>query len=123
MAGSRRLKLRRPDRCAACDVALPFGTAAFWGAGAKNVTCLECLAGVDVAGPNGEVGEAEIALDRGVPGASARRRYERLHAQREQRARERFGRLGAVYLALTNDPQSTTAWAQGSRGERLLGRY
>ena len=28
-----------------------------------------------------------------------------------------------VYLALTNDPQSTAAWAQGSRGERLLGEY
>jgi hypothetical protein len=65
----------------------------------------------------------EVALDRGVPGASARRRYERLHAQRERRAREKFGRLGGVYLAVTNDPQSTVAWAQGSRGERLLGEY
>jgi hypothetical protein len=46
-----------------------------------------------------------------------------LHAQREQRAREKFGRLGGVYLALTNEPQSTVAWAQGSRGEGLLGQY
>src|SRR5206468_8064624 len=44
-------------------------------------------------------------------------------AQREQRAREKFGRLGGVYLALTSDPQSTVAWAHGSRGERLLGDY
>jgi hypothetical protein len=63
------------------------------------------------------------ALDRGVPGASTRRRYERLHTAREQRARDKFGRLSRVYLALTNDPQSTAAWAQGSRGERLLGEH
>jgi hypothetical protein len=75
--------------------------------------------------PEGDVGADTVApaLDPGVPGASARRRYERLHAGREQRARDKFGRLGGVYLALSNDPQSTAAWAQGSRGERLLGGY
>jgi hypothetical protein len=77
----------------------------------------------DVKGPNGGLIRDEVPFDRGVPGTSARRRYKRLHAQREQRAREKFGRLGGVYLALTNDPQSTVAWAQGSRGERLLGEY
>jgi hypothetical protein len=46
-----------------------------------------------------------------------------LHARREQRVRERFGRLSGIYLALTDDPQSTVAWAQGSRGEQLLGGY
>jgi hypothetical protein len=123
MAGSRRLRLRRPDRCVACDLALPAGTVAFWDADAKTVTCLDCFAGADVSDPNGRPIRGEVALDRGVPGTSARRRYERLHAQREQRAREKFGRLGGVYLALTNDPQSTVAWRQGSRGERLLGEY
>jgi hypothetical protein len=95
---------------------------AFWDAGAKTVTCLACLAGADVSTSNGG-GGGELTLNRGVPGASARRRYERLHAKREQRAREKFGKLGGVYLALTSDPQSTVAWAQGSRGERLLGEY
>ena len=122
MAGSRRLKLRRPDRCVACDLALAPGTFAFWDAHAKTVTCLDCGAGADVSS-NGQSVSEELILDRGVPGASARRRYERLHAKREQQAREKFGRLGGVYLALTNDPQSTVAWAQGSRGERLLGEY
>src|SRR5205814_6722740 len=92
-------------------------------ADAKTVTCLDCLAGADVSGLNGGPIQDEVPLDRGVPGISARRRYEQLRAQREQRAREKFGRLGGVYLALTNDPQSTVAWAQGSRGERLLGEY
>jgi len=119
---SRRLKLRRPDRCAVCDVALPAATVAFWDAEAKTVTCLQCLERGGVA-----VGEAAVdvepVLDRGVPGASARRRYERLHTAREQRARAKLGRLGGLYLAMTNDPQSTVAWAQGSRGERLLGEH
>jgi hypothetical protein len=34
-----------------------------------------------------------------------------------------LGRLSGLYLALSNDPQSTVAWAQGSRGERLLGEH
>jgi hypothetical protein len=120
MPGSRRLKLRRSDECSVCGIALAAGTVAFWDADAKTVTCLACL-----TVPEGEV-EADTvapALERGVPGASARRRYERLHTAREQRARDKFGRLGGAYLALTNDPQSTVAWAQGSRGERLLGEH
>lgn len=67
---------------------------------------------------------ASRELDRGTAGASARRRYERLHEQREQMARDQLGtRLGALYLALSSEPQSTTAWAQGALGERLLGEY
>jgi hypothetical protein len=121
MAGSRRLKLRRADQCTVCGTALPAATVAFWNADAKTVTCLGCLEGVDPSASDRNHGDGRPILDRGVPGGSARRRYERLHAQREQRAREKLGRLSGLYLALSNDPQSTVAWAQGSRGERLLG--
>jgi hypothetical protein len=120
MSGSRRLKLRRPDRCVVCGVALAPGAVAFWDGSAKTVTCLDC---VETPRENAEATAMEPALERGIPGASARRRYERLHTAREERAREKFGRLGALYLAVTNDPQSTVAWAQGSRGERLLGEH
>jgi hypothetical protein len=96
---------------------------AFWDTDAKTVTCLECLASTDASTANGEAVGDELVFDRGVPGASARRRYERLHTQREQRVREKIGRFGGIYLALTSDPQSTVAWAQGSRGERLLGEF
>jgi hypothetical protein len=104
-----------------CSLALAPGTVAFWDADAKTVTCLECLA--DASTSNGAAAAGEVPLERGIPGASARRRYERLHTKREQQARDKFGKLGGVYLALTNEPQSTVAWAQGSRGERLLGEY
>jgi hypothetical protein len=46
-----------------------------------------------------------------------------LRKQREVRTREKLGRLSGVYLALTDDPQSTRAWRVGSSGERTLGAY
>ncbi len=53
-----------------------------------------------------DVPVAPRELDRGTAGASARRRYERLHEQREQAARDRLGkRLGGLYLALSTEPQ------------------
>jgi hypothetical protein len=113
-------------------MALPAGSVAFWNAEVKSVTCLDCVDGVVVQA----AGEADVAdappdsvesepepLDRGKAGASAVHSYERLRIRREQRARDRFGRLSGVYLALTDDPQSTVAWAQGGRGEQLLGGY
>jgi hypothetical protein len=36
--------------------------------------------------------------------------------------RERFGRLGGLVLAVTDDPQSTNAWATGWSGESALGK-
>src|SRR5918996_1901571 len=62
-------------------------------------------------------------LARGEAGGSARRMYECLHERREKRAREKLGRLSGIYLALTDDPQSTRAWGVGSSGERRLGAY
>ena len=129
MAGSRSLKLRRADTCVVCGTELAAGTLAFWDAGARMVTCLACRAGSAAPEP-GEGGvpatdavlSGSPALERGAPGASARRRYEKLHAQREGDARERFGRrLGGLYLRVTAEPQPTAAWARGARGERLLG--
>lgn len=132
MAGSRSLKLRRADKCLRCGTDLAAGTAAYWDAEAKTVTCLECHGSEQPAGevepPEVARDEVELAeaspLDRGSPGASARRRYEKLHDKRDKEARARFGRrLGGLYLGLTNEPQSTVAWAQGARGERLLGEF
>jgi hypothetical protein len=60
-------------------------------------------------------------VDPGLAGASARQEYERRVARREARIKDRFGRrLGGVILALSDDPQSTRAWARGSEGEQEL---
>jgi hypothetical protein len=57
-----------------------------------------------------------------VAGASARREHERRRANREARIRAAHPRIGGLVLALSDDPQSTTAWAVGARGEELLAK-
>ncbi len=80
----------------------------------KSVQCVSC--------PTGDSPDAST-FDPGVAGASARREYERRVASRESRVRDRFGRrLGGVILALSDDPQSTRAWARGSEGEQELAK-
>jgi hypothetical protein len=63
-----------------------------------------------------------VAVKAGTPGESARREYERRSAKRETRIREAHPRLGGLILAISEEPQSTTAWARGARGEEILGR-
>ena len=58
----------------------------------------------------------------GVAGASAQREYERRKNKREKRIREAHPRMGSLILALSDDPQSTKAWATGAQGEERLGR-
>jgi hypothetical protein len=54
---------------------------------------------------------------------SAQREYERRHAVRERRVREKHPKIGGFVLAVTDDPQSTKAWAQGAEGEASTGRW
>jgi hypothetical protein len=39
-----------------------------------------------------------------------------------QAIRSRCGRLSGVALAVSDDPNSTAAWAYGANGERALGK-
>jgi len=48
--------------------------------------------------------------------------YEKRHANREERIRERWGRLAGLVLPLSEDPQSTEAWQRGSLGETKLAK-
>lgn len=76
----------------------------------RSIRCTSC--------PTAEAGADEPDFDAGVAGGSARREYERRKENRESRVKDRFGqRFGGVVLALTDDPQSTRAWATGARGE------
>jgi hypothetical protein len=43
-------------------------------------------------------------------------------ATREARIRTAHPRIGGLVLALSDDPQSTTAWAVGAQGEELLAK-
>jgi hypothetical protein len=57
-----------------------------------------------------------------VAGSSARREHERRVAAREERIRSKHPRLGGLILAVSDDPQTTKAWATGAVGEERLGR-
>lgn len=89
---------------------------------AKQVECLACYqrparpAEADPAPPL----DAEPAA--GQAGGSARREYQRRAAQREERIRSAYPRLGGLILAASDEPQSTQAWLRGAVGEEKLGR-
>ncbi|WP_408665822.1 nuclease-related domain-containing protein [Jatrophihabitans sp.] len=63
----------------------------------------------------------EPAVELGIAGGSAQQEFDRRHAKREERVRSAHPRLGGLILALSDDPQSTTAWKSGAVGERKLG--
>jgi hypothetical protein len=58
----------------------------------------------------------------GIAGASARREFERRKKAREERVRRNHPKIGGFLLGITDDPQSTRAWATGAEGEERLGR-
>jgi hypothetical protein len=62
-----------------------------------------------------------VEIARGEAGASAAREWKRRHERREARIRAQHKRLGGLLLALSSDPQSTSAWARGARGEQTIG--
>ena len=105
----------------------------------KKVTCLKCpaeqqsttqeitdpmtpepLADSNSTHPGPRPDDSEVF--RGVAGASAQREYERRKNKRETRIRETHPLVGGLILTLSDDPQSTKAWATGARGEERLGR-
>jgi hypothetical protein len=65
--------------------------------------------------------KARAMPEAGVAGASARAENERRSRRREERVRSRFPRLGGLVLAVTDDPQTTKAWATGADGEERVG--
>jgi len=64
---------------------------------------------------------APVQVDPGIPGASARREFERRRTKREEDVRRRHPRLGAVILAFTEERTTTKVWDTGAIGEEALG--
>ena len=115
MGERRTIRLRYASECRACGQALPAGTSAVHDLKTKTVICARCL-------PD-EPTDAEDSIDPGKAGASAQREYERRKDKREACIRAAHPRVGGLILALSDDPQSTRAWATGALGEERLGRH
>ncbi len=115
----KRMKLRYAGSCRVCGTPLPAREEAIYERTTKTVRCLACPPITDLSPP---VEDTLSEIDVGTPGASARREYERRHAKREERIRTKHPKVGGLILALSDDPQSTTAWDTGALGEERLGR-
>ena len=129
---TKTLKLRWPGTCVVCTTELGAGTSVLWDSDAKTATCGSCA-------PTPEPSAPEI--DRGIAGASARRRYER-DSERERRRKEatvardaewrttvvdEHPIIGRIATVLTPKPvvgpESTAIrnWDKGAKGEELVG--
>lgn len=131
----KRMRLRYAGTCRACGTALPPGETAVYERESKTVVCLACW-DVPLHAPPGAMDSAEGVgvktkvsgpteperVVAGSAGASAQREYERRRAKREERVRTAHPKIGGFLLAISDEPQSTTAWATGARGEELLGK-
>jgi ribosomal protein L15 len=117
------MRLRYAGTCRLCGTELPARTEAIYERTTKTVRCVECPASagaeptrdIKARRDTGSVGQA------GVAGSSARREYERRLARDEERLRQKWGKLGGIAVALSDEKQSTKAWATGAVGEERLG--
>ncbi len=124
----KTMRLRYAGRCRLCAAALAAGTTAVYDRATRTVRCVACRqddAQDDAQDDSCPVGESVGAqgtgpVDPGTAGASAAREYQRRSERREQRIRAAHPRLGGLILAVTEEPQSTRAWAIGAEGERRL---
>lgn len=118
------MKLRYAGVCRLCETELPARADAIYERLTKTVRCVECpttVQGVADA-PHVEAPAVEAPPeDVGVAGSSARREYERRKAKDEERLRQKWGKLGGIAVALSDENQSTKAWATGALGEQRLG--
>jgi hypothetical protein len=138
MGTSRVMTLRRTGICEGCAAGVNQGDRAWWDADAKVVWCLTCHTGRPAAAivyttpipestatpehppiPSPSL-DAPLSLDRGTPGGSARAEYERRHRKRAAQLEQNWGSFAGVAKFLTDDPQTTKAWAAGADGEERL---
>lgn len=123
----KRMRLRYAGACRLCGTTLPARELAIYEPDTKTVRCVTCQADAAsrIAAELAVVADVSVPVaqidDRGVAGSSARREYERRKARDEERLRQKWGWLGGIAVALSEDKQSTKAWAIGAVGEERLG--
>jgi len=112
-------KLRYAGKCG-CGERLPAGSRAGWNSATRQVICERCLWPVPTVTPQAVAPEPllPVQIDIGRPGASLTRQYHQRVAQRDARVRRDHPRLGGLILALTDQPQTTHAFASGAVGEQ-----
>ena len=133
---SKEMALRYAGRCRACGREIPARERAIYERASKTVRCLECPTAEPTAAsplaasppstpppmvPAAPVVDSAPPVESGSAGASARREYERRRARDEERLRAQWGKLGGIAVALSDEKQSTSAWATGAVGEERLG--
>jgi hypothetical protein len=131
-ADEKQMRLRYAGVCRVCDAELAARVEAIYERSTRTVRCLDCSPAPSVVDQGARppvVEEGALRPSRnpepihpGTPGASARREYERRKAKREARIREKHPKLGGLILAMTDEPQSTTAWDTGAVGEERVGQ-
>ena len=114
------MRLRYAGECG-CGAQLDQGDRAGYDRVAKVVVCEPCLGGHQPVPQAARVAELprEAPLP-GVPGAAARREFERRTARRDAEIAQMRG-LRRFVNRHTAPPQSTLAWAVGARGEVAVG--
>lgn len=121
----KRMRLRYAGVCRLCGADLPARADAIYERPTKTVRCVECPVEMGVIEVATEAGptpaDAAPAPDAGVAGSSARREYECRKAWDEERLRQKWGKLGGIAVALSDEKQNTKAWATGAVGEERLG--
>jgi hypothetical protein len=128
LTDDKRMKLRYAGVCRLCGEDLPAHQEAIYERATRTVRCVDCPAepsavrqALPAAAVNPHEPSSEAMGDGGVAGSSARREYERRKAKDEERLRRKWGKLGGIAIALSDEKQSTKAWATGAVGEERLG--
>ncbi len=116
----KQIRLRYAGTCRLCGASLAPGTEAVHETETKLVRCLTCAPDEMSPAPEPPGGGSSPA-ESGIAGLSARREYERRKAKDEERLRGKWGRLGGLADALSDERQSTKAWERGAVGEERLG--
>jgi Nuclease-related domain len=106
--------------CSRCGAVLARGTRAIWDRPTRSIRCIECA--VTESPPPPPASGAPLVVDMGVAGQSARAEHDRRAAKRDAKITERWGTgfAAKVVRAVTDEPQSTRAWAIGAAGEEKL---
>ena len=118
-ADEKAMRLRYEGTCRLCGRTLERNVLAVYERPTKTVRCFSCEP-IPLLGDDGEPTPTP-STGADVAGASAQREYERRKTKREERVRAKHPRIGGLILALSDDPQSTKAWASGAKGEAALG--